>query len=113
MTDRQKGVINALEDHFPFAKRRSMIHPLPDQTMWPDVETHQIIPPPLHVQHGRPKLQRKWEPDERPKEGRTGSVVCVYPYVYFYDTYNIRLDVYIYMYFYDTYNNWLDVFILL
>ncbi|TXG59801.1 hypothetical protein EZV62_014374 [Acer yangbiense] len=55
---------------------RSMIHPLPDQTMWPDVGTHQIIPPPLHVQPGRPKLQRKRELDERPKEGRTGSVVC-------------------------------------
>ncbi|KAK2660175.1 hypothetical protein Ddye_006708 [Dipteronia dyeriana] len=52
-----------------------MIHPIPDQKRWPEVpafvlikgQTEHIDPPPRTVQPGRPKNQRKREPDEGPK----------------------------------------------
>ncbi|KAK1570739.1 hypothetical protein Q3G72_006431 [Acer saccharum] len=61
-----------------------MIHPLPDQKRWPEVpacvmiegQTEHLIPPPCAIQPGRPKTQRKREPDEPPKGGRSGTVVC-------------------------------------
>ncbi|KAK3226763.1 hypothetical protein Dsin_006625 [Dipteronia sinensis] len=63
---------------------RGMIHPIPDQKRWPKVpaclpiegQTEHLIPPPRTVQPGRLKTQRKREPDEPPKGGRSGTVVC-------------------------------------
>ncbi|KAK1576311.1 hypothetical protein Q3G72_012828 [Acer saccharum] len=57
---------------------RGMIHPVPDQKMWPEIEADEVLPPPIHVQPGRPKLQRKRESGEKSKRGRTGTVVCTY-----------------------------------
>ncbi|TXG57121.1 hypothetical protein EZV62_018434 [Acer yangbiense] len=54
----------------------NMIHPIPDQSRWPQVASASIIPPPIKRQPGRPKLQRKKEPSEKPRETRSGSVVC-------------------------------------
>ncbi|KAK2640503.1 hypothetical protein Ddye_028298 [Dipteronia dyeriana] len=44
---------------------RGMIHPLPDQNMWPTIETDELLPPPYATQPGRPKLQRKRESKRR------------------------------------------------
>ncbi|KAK3226828.1 hypothetical protein Dsin_006690 [Dipteronia sinensis] len=55
---------------------RGMIHPLPDQNMWPTVETDVILPPPYETQPGRPKLQRKREAGEKAKGARSGTVIC-------------------------------------
>ncbi|KAK2647227.1 hypothetical protein Ddye_022422 [Dipteronia dyeriana] len=60
------------------------IHPIPDQKRWPEVpaylliegQTEHIYPPPSTVQPGRPKTQRKREPDEGPKGGKSGTVTC-------------------------------------
>ncbi|KAL5757169.1 hypothetical protein ACOSQ2_021915 [Xanthoceras sorbifolium] len=54
----------------------SIIHPIPDQCVWPEVDTVPLIPPPLKRRPGRPKLQRKREQNEKPKEARSGSVIC-------------------------------------
>ncbi|KAK1558265.1 hypothetical protein Q3G72_000509 [Acer saccharum] len=62
----------------------SMIHPIPDQKRWPEVlacilipgHTEHFNPPPRTVQPGRPKKQRKREPNEAPKVGRSGIVIC-------------------------------------
>ncbi|KAK1582911.1 hypothetical protein Q3G72_019481 [Acer saccharum] len=61
-----------------------MIHPIPDQKRWPEVpaciliprHTKHMNPPPHIVQLGKPKKQRKREPDEAPKVGRSGTVIC-------------------------------------
>ncbi|TXG63020.1 hypothetical protein EZV62_010014 [Acer yangbiense] len=56
-----------------------MIHPMPDQKMWPEIEADEVLPPPpFQVQPGRPKMQRKKESGEKSKGGRTGTVVCTY-----------------------------------
>ncbi|KAL5788017.1 hypothetical protein ACOSP7_004966 [Xanthoceras sorbifolium] len=54
----------------------SIIHPIPDQCVWPEVDAVPLIPPPLKRRPGRPKLQRKKEQNEKPKEARSGSVIC-------------------------------------
>ncbi|KAL5802822.1 hypothetical protein ACOSQ4_031127 [Xanthoceras sorbifolium] len=54
----------------------SIIHPIPDQCVWPEVDAVPLIPPPLKKRLGRPKLQRKREQNEKPKEARSGSVIC-------------------------------------
>ncbi|KAL5846133.1 hypothetical protein ACOSQ3_009657 [Xanthoceras sorbifolium] len=54
----------------------SIIHPIPDQCVWPEVDTVPFIPPPLKRRPGRPKLQRKREQNEKLKEARSGSVIC-------------------------------------
>ncbi|KAL5759376.1 hypothetical protein ACOSP7_017900 [Xanthoceras sorbifolium] len=54
----------------------SIIHPIPDQCVWPEVDAVPLIPPPLKRRPGRPKLQRKREQNEKPKEARSGSVIC-------------------------------------
>ncbi|KAL5826269.1 hypothetical protein ACOSQ4_018066 [Xanthoceras sorbifolium] len=54
----------------------SIIHPIPDQCVWPEVDTVPLIPPPLKRRPGKPKLQRKREQNEKPKEARSGSVIC-------------------------------------
>ena len=51
---------------------RGMIHPIPDQKRWPEVSacvmtegiTKHLLPPPRTVKPGRPKKQRKREPNE-------------------------------------------------
>ncbi|KAK3184975.1 hypothetical protein Dsin_032261 [Dipteronia sinensis] len=61
-----------------------VIHPIPDQKRWPEVPvcimspgyTELMNPPPRSVQPSRPKKQRKREPDEAPKVGRSGIVIC-------------------------------------
>ncbi|KAK3198161.1 hypothetical protein Dsin_021576 [Dipteronia sinensis] len=61
-----------------------MSHPIPDQKRWPEVPvcimilgyTKLMNPPPHSVQPGRPKKQRKSEPDKAPKVGRSGTVIC-------------------------------------
>ncbi|KAK2634223.1 hypothetical protein Ddye_029015 [Dipteronia dyeriana] len=53
-----------------------MIHPIHDQKMWPYLEGLKLILPPFETQPGRPKLQRKKEPDEKSRGGRSGIVVC-------------------------------------
>ena len=63
---------------------RGMIHPIPDQKRWPEVPTciltegitEHLNPPPRTVQPGRPKKLRQRAPDEPPKGGRSGTVVC-------------------------------------
>ncbi|KAK2658435.1 hypothetical protein Ddye_004968 [Dipteronia dyeriana] len=35
---------------------RGMIHPLPDQNMWPTIETDELLPPPYAKQPSKPKL---------------------------------------------------------
>ncbi|TXG48046.1 hypothetical protein EZV62_027340 [Acer yangbiense] len=63
---------------------QGMIHPIPDQKRWPEVphclliegQTEHINPPPRTVQPGRPKIQRKREPNEGPKGGKSGTVTC-------------------------------------
>ncbi|KAL5826268.1 hypothetical protein ACOSQ4_018065 [Xanthoceras sorbifolium] len=54
----------------------SIIHPIPNQCVWPEVDAVPLIPPPLKRRPGRPKLQRKREQNEKPKEARSGSVIC-------------------------------------
>ena len=55
---------------------RGMIHPLPDQKMWPPIEKAELLPPPYQTQPGRPKMQRKREAGEKAKGSRTGTVIC-------------------------------------
>ncbi|KAK1578069.1 hypothetical protein Q3G72_027217 [Acer saccharum] len=63
---------------------KGMIHPIPDQKRWPEVPacvmtegiTEHLLPPPRTVKPGRPKTQRKREPNEPPKGGRSGTIVC-------------------------------------
>ncbi|TXG64295.1 hypothetical protein EZV62_011289 [Acer yangbiense] len=63
---------------------QGMIHPIPDQKRWLEVphclliegQTEHIDPPPRIVQLGRPKIQRKREPDEGPKGGKSGTMTC-------------------------------------
>ncbi|KAL5749159.1 hypothetical protein ACOSP7_023762 [Xanthoceras sorbifolium] len=54
----------------------SIIHPILDQCVWPEVDAVPLIPPPLKMRPGGPKLQRKREQNEKPKEERSGSVIC-------------------------------------
>ncbi|KAK2644364.1 hypothetical protein Ddye_019559 [Dipteronia dyeriana] len=54
----------------------NMIHPIPDQSRWPQVVAASVIPPPIIRQPGMPKLQRKREQIEKPRETRSGTVVC-------------------------------------
>ena len=54
---------------------RGMIHPLPDQKMWPPIEKGELFPPPYETQPGRPKMQRKREAGEKAKGGRSGTVI--------------------------------------
>ncbi|KAL5763166.1 hypothetical protein ACOSP7_019430 [Xanthoceras sorbifolium] len=53
-----------------------MIHPIPDICVWPNLNTTPLIPPPFRTKPGRPKLRRRREPGEKPKEGRSRSVAC-------------------------------------
>ncbi|KAK2645117.1 hypothetical protein Ddye_020312 [Dipteronia dyeriana] len=61
-----------------------MIHPILDQKRWLEVpvsvliegQTEHIDPSPCIVQPERPKTQRKREPDEGPKGGKSGTVTC-------------------------------------
>ncbi|KAI9178486.1 hypothetical protein LWI28_027138 [Acer negundo] len=63
---------------------KGMIHPLPDQKKWPEVsacvmiqgQTEHLISPPRTVQPSKPRTQRKREPNEPSKGGRSGTVVC-------------------------------------
>ncbi|KAK3222682.1 hypothetical protein Dsin_009707 [Dipteronia sinensis] len=55
---------------------RGMIHPLPDQNMWPTIETDVLLPSPYETQPGRPKLQRKMEAREKANGARSGTVIC-------------------------------------
>ncbi|KAK1558913.1 hypothetical protein Q3G72_008201 [Acer saccharum] len=64
---------------------QGMIHPIPDQKRWPEVppcllikgQTEHIVdPPPRTVQPGKPKIQRKREPDKGPKGGKSRIVTC-------------------------------------
>ncbi|KAK1563247.1 hypothetical protein Q3G72_024729 [Acer saccharum] len=57
---------------------RGMIHPVPNQKIWLEIEANEVLPPPIQVQPGRPKMQRKRESSEKSKGGRTGTVVCTY-----------------------------------
>ncbi|KAL5757734.1 hypothetical protein ACOSP7_020345 [Xanthoceras sorbifolium] len=54
----------------------TMIHPIPDICVWPNLNTTPLIPPPFRTKPGRPKLRRRREPGEKPKEGRSRSVAC-------------------------------------
>ncbi|KAK1591388.1 hypothetical protein Q3G72_006827 [Acer saccharum] len=51
---------------------------VPDQKMWPEIEANEVLPPPIQVQLGRPKMQRKRESGEKSKGGRTWTIVCTY-----------------------------------
>ncbi|KAL5844193.1 hypothetical protein ACOSQ4_010151 [Xanthoceras sorbifolium] len=53
-----------------------MIHPILDKFVWPDIETPPLIPPPIKTLPGRPKVTRKREADEKPRETRAITVVC-------------------------------------
>ncbi|KAK3229105.1 hypothetical protein Dsin_000986 [Dipteronia sinensis] len=53
----------------------SMIHPIPNICAWVDVEVAHVDPPPLIKKPVRPKLLRKRESSEKPKEARRGSVI--------------------------------------
>ncbi|KAK2658937.1 hypothetical protein Ddye_005470 [Dipteronia dyeriana] len=61
-----------------------IIHPIPDQKRWPEVPASimnlgvtELMNPPLRsAQPGRPKKLRKREPEEAPKVGRSGVVIC-------------------------------------
>ncbi|KAK2664523.1 hypothetical protein Ddye_003097 [Dipteronia dyeriana] len=55
---------------------RGMIHPIPDQKMWPEIERSKLLPPPFETPPGKPKLQRKREPDEKSRGGKSGIVLC-------------------------------------
>ncbi|KAK2638290.1 hypothetical protein Ddye_026085 [Dipteronia dyeriana] len=55
---------------------RGMIHPIPNQKIWLEIEGSKLLPPHFETQHGRLKLQRKREPDEKSRGGRSGTVVC-------------------------------------
>ncbi|KAK1583731.1 hypothetical protein Q3G72_026413 [Acer saccharum] len=57
---------------------KGMIHPVPDQKMWPEIVVDEVLPPPIHVQPDRQKMQRKRESGEKCKGGRIGTVVCTY-----------------------------------
>ncbi|KAK2659783.1 hypothetical protein Ddye_006316 [Dipteronia dyeriana] len=46
---------------------RGMIHPLPDQKKWSEIESANVLPLPFEVQPGRPKMQRKRESGEKGK----------------------------------------------
>ncbi|KAL5827111.1 hypothetical protein ACOSQ4_018908 [Xanthoceras sorbifolium] len=54
----------------------TMIHPIPDICVWPNLNTTPLIPPPFRTKPGRPKLRMRREPGEKPKEGRSKSVAC-------------------------------------
>ncbi|TXG48683.1 hypothetical protein EZV62_024558 [Acer yangbiense] len=44
-----------------------MIHPVPNQKMWPEIKADEVLPPPFQVQPGRPMMQRKRESGEKGK----------------------------------------------
>ncbi|KAL5743569.1 hypothetical protein ACOSQ2_026685 [Xanthoceras sorbifolium] len=54
----------------------SIIHPIPDQCVWSEVDAVPLIPAPLKRRPSRPKLQMKREQNEKPKEARSSSVIC-------------------------------------
>ncbi|KAK3228869.1 hypothetical protein Dsin_000750 [Dipteronia sinensis] len=62
---------------------KSMIYPFSDLTMWLEVHTAHLIPPLLHATPGMPKLQRRRELNDRPKNARSGSVVCKKCFTYY------------------------------
>ncbi|TXG51121.1 hypothetical protein EZV62_023645 [Acer yangbiense] len=61
-----------------------MLHPIPNRNRWPEVPPCIMVPgisefmnpPPRTVQPGKPKKLRNREPDEAPKVGRSGIVIC-------------------------------------
>ncbi|KAK2662922.1 hypothetical protein Ddye_001496 [Dipteronia dyeriana] len=46
---------------------KGMIHPIPQQKMWLEIERGELLPPPFQTQPDKPKLQRLKEPDEKAK----------------------------------------------
>ncbi|KAK2655853.1 hypothetical protein Ddye_008905 [Dipteronia dyeriana] len=55
---------------------RGMIHLIPDQKIWLEIEVKKILPPPFQTQPSRPKLQRNREPNEKSRGGKSENVVC-------------------------------------
>ncbi|KAF8398461.1 hypothetical protein HHK36_017389 [Tetracentron sinense] len=55
-----------------------LIHPIPDESMWPALDLESINPPSLHRRPGRPKKNRRREADESApgSSRRSGLVRC-------------------------------------
>ncbi|KAL5865417.1 hypothetical protein ACOSQ3_002931 [Xanthoceras sorbifolium] len=53
-----------------------MIHPIPDKCACLNIETPPLIPPPIKTLLWRPKVTRKREVDEKPRETRAVTMVC-------------------------------------
>ncbi|KAH9797267.1 SWIM-type domain-containing protein [Citrus sinensis] len=53
-----------------------MIQPIPDKASWPEVHGDEILPPLLKRPPGRPKLNRRREPDEVPPEKKRYKMCC-------------------------------------
>ena len=52
------------------------INPIPDASRWPTVDNVPLDPPLRHTLVGRPKKNRRREPDEGPAAGRIFSNKC-------------------------------------
>lgn len=53
-----------------------MIQPILNKTSWPEVHGDEILPPLLKRPPGRPKLNRRREPDEVPPEKKRYKMCC-------------------------------------
>ena len=54
----------------------NVIHPIPDKALWPQVEHGEVLPLMERKMPGRPKKNRKRQPDELAKKKRKSGVQC-------------------------------------
>ncbi|KAI9165979.1 hypothetical protein LWI28_024035 [Acer negundo] len=54
----------------------NIIHPIPDQSLWPNIQANPILPPEKKRKPGRPKKNHKRALDEPCKMKRNGGVKC-------------------------------------
>ncbi|KAK2658012.1 hypothetical protein Ddye_011064 [Dipteronia dyeriana] len=54
----------------------NIIHPIPDQSLWPNIQANPVLPPEKKRKSGRPNKSRKRAPDEPRKMKRSGRVKC-------------------------------------
>ena len=53
-----------------------MIHPIPDEALWSEVDFDYVTAPIIKRKPGRPKVLRRREADEPAKEKRSSTVKC-------------------------------------
>ena len=53
-----------------------MIHPIPDEALWPEVDFDHVMAPIIKRKPVRPKVLRRREADEPAKEKRSSIIKC-------------------------------------